>query len=155
MPRAAAVGFALALCVAWYVHVVNRAGNGPGLQWSRIPIDGRMTATVTAVLYGAAVLVFLLALYATRLRALPSGRGRVLLSTSGWLAAAFALAVPVGVALAEWYCLADERAFLRETRAFLARAAPDPVTHAPPLYTRRRWWPGDAQDLVSPQPDER
>jgi hypothetical protein len=32
MSRMAAVGFPLTLFAAWYLHVVHRAGNGPGMR---------------------------------------------------------------------------------------------------------------------------
>jgi hypothetical protein len=131
------VPFVFAL--AWYVHVVNRAGDGPGLQWGRIPQNASNTAALTGAVYAVFVLVALLVLYFTRVRGHASG-GTLVLSALGHFVAAFIVALVFAVALAEAFCLADERAFQREASARSDRAE---------LYTRQRWWPVDGEVLVS------
>src|SRR5215212_9007795 len=114
MPWTTAVALPLTLFLAWYVHVVNRAGNGPGLQWNRIPGDAAFSAAITGVVYVAFVLVALAVLYVTRIRGHPTaGGGALVVSALGRFVGAYLLAVVVGTALAEWYCVADERAFER------------------------------------------
>ncbi|MBL0171029.1 MAG: hypothetical protein IPP90_09910 [Gemmatimonadaceae bacterium] len=138
------------LVVAWYLHVVNRAGNGPGFQWHRVPGNASFTALLTGVLYLVFVVVAVVVAYVTHVRRQPVSTTSVLAPVVLRLAAVYVIAVLVGAALGEWYCVADERAFQRETVEYLAHAPPNPVTPDPPLYSRPRWWPGNAQLLVSP-----
>ncbi len=145
-----ALAFPATLFFAWVVHVILRAGNGPGLQWSRIPDNATVTAAITGVPYLAFVLVALLVLYVTRVRGRPAGSGRTLRAALIGFAAAYVGAVSAGIALAEWYCVVDERAFRRETQE---RSAAIAATREPASYSRLRWWPGNAQTLVSPLPD--
>jgi hypothetical protein len=59
MSRTAAVAFPLTLVAAWYLHVVNRAGNGPGMRWDRVAGNASFTATLTGVAYVVFVLAAL------------------------------------------------------------------------------------------------
>ena len=155
MPRTTAIVFPLTLCLAWYVHVVNRAGNGPGFQWARLPNNTFFTLTITGVFHVVFVLVALAVLYFTRIRGHSSGGGALLASALGRFVGAYILAVVLGVALAEWFCVADEHAFGREDARHVATARVDSVTHERSLYSRLRWWPGDAQLLVGQPPEGR
>jgi hypothetical protein len=155
MPRTTAIALPLTLFLAWYVHVVNRAGNGPGLQWSRIPGDAAFTAAITGVVYVAFVLVALTVLYFTRIRGHPTSGGALVVSALGRFVGAYLVAVVVGIALAEWYCVADERAFERENARHIAAARAGSGVEEIPLYSRPRWWPGSAQLLVGRSPDGR
>ena len=150
MPRTAAIAFPFVLALAWYVHVTNRAGDGPGLQWGRIPQNVSYTAALTGTAYALFVLVALIVLYFTRIRGQTNG-GALILSALGHLSAAFVVALVLGVALAEVFCLADERAFQRELRAHQAAAQPGKEE----MYSRQRWWPANSQALVGPMPGER
>jgi hypothetical protein len=68
---------------------------------------------------------------------------------------AYVAALVVGVPLAEAYCVADERAFRREARAAHAAPAAGGTADDTTFYSRTRWWPGDAQILVSESPPPR
>lgn len=155
MNRTAAIAFPFTLFLAWVVYVSSRPGNGPGLQWSRIPDNVSYTVAISGTLYLVFVLIALVVLYFTRIRGEPVSPSVVLLPALLRFAAVYGIALIAAVPLAEWYCYADERAFERETARHYAAAVPDSVTHELPLYSRFRWWPINGELMVSDPPGRR
>ena len=150
MNKLAAVAFPVTVFLAWMLYVVTRTGNAPGHTWDMVPTNVIFTATMVGVLYVIFVLITGMTLYFTQIRGSSAGAMSVLLPALVRLALVFVVAVPIGSALGEYYAGVEERAFLKETEAFLATAKPEPVTGDMPLYSRKRWWPGSQQQLVSP-----
>jgi hypothetical protein len=152
--RTAVILSSITLFVAWYVHVVNRTSNGADFRRERLLKDVAYSATVAGALYVLLVTWALVGVYAWHVRSRPVG----ILSVLGpplvlWTAFSLA-AFAIGVALAEVYCLADMRAFRRETRRRLTRAVRDEAERAQPPYERARWWPASRERLMSDDPAE-
>ena len=149
MTRTAIILFAITLFVTWYVHVVNRAGNGEGFRPDRLGSDVAFTATVSGALFLLIVTWAVVGVYVRHVR----GKGNSAVAVLGppllWWTASCLSAFVVGVLLAEWYCVIDEHVFRHEARRYLAHAEVDSATQERPIYARERWWPADAQQLVS------
>ena len=153
MIRTAIILSSVTLFVAWYVHVVNRTAVGADFKRERLLKDVAFTAAVAGALDVLLVTWALVGVYVWHMR----GRavsifvlGPPLLIWTTCILAAFA----IGVALAEAYCVADERAFRRETERHLARAMREGVSHAQRDYQRARWWPASRELLTSGDPSE-
>ncbi|MEO7361689.1 MAG: hypothetical protein ABI120_15265, partial [Gemmatimonadaceae bacterium] len=91
-------------------------------------------------------------LYFTRVRGSVDGATSVMVPALIRFAVVFVFAIAAGSTLSEMFVLADERAFLKETDAFMATATPEPIKGDMPLYSRKRWWPSSSNSLVSPLP---
>ncbi|MDB4884364.1 MAG: hypothetical protein JWL95_3130 [Gemmatimonadetes bacterium] len=148
MIRTAIALFAITLFVSWYVHVVNRTGNGT-FRAARFSSDVAFSATVTGAVFVLLVTWALVGVYLRHVRGLPVGMFRVLGPPFVVWTACCVVAFAIGVVLAEGYYLADEQAFKRETRRHHARATRDTESQEVPVYSRGRWWPAGGQQLVS------
>jgi hypothetical protein len=146
--RTAIILSSITLFVTWYVHVVNRSVPGTDTGRKRLLRDVSFTAAISGALYVVLMTWALIGTYVWHVRARPVGIISVLgLPLVIWTAcnvAAFAL----GVAIAEAYCMADNRAFRRESRQYRTRAVRDD-TRDEVHYARARWWPASNERLVS------
>lgn len=152
MNKTAAIVFPITLFLAWMTYVVTRTGSGPGLKWDRVPDHLSFTFTMVGVAYLIFVVISGIVLYFTQIRGASVNATSVLGPAFVRLLLVFVIAVPLGSALGELYACAEERAFKGETERFMATAKPEPITGDMPLYSRKRWWPGSQQQLVSPLP---
>ena len=129
MTHTAAIAFPITVFLAWVMYVIDRTGNGPGLKWHMVPNTVKFAATMVGVAYLVFAVIAGVVVYFTKIR----GGSVIAMSVLG-----------------ELYAYVEERAFLKETEAFMSTAKAEPITGDMPLYSRRRWWPGSAQQLVSP-----
>lgn len=150
MTRTAAFALPITAFLAWWVYVATRAGNGPGFKWDKVSQNVYFTIAVVGTAYLIFVIIALLVLYFTRVRGGTDSAMSVMLPAFVRLAVAFVFAIAAGSTLAEMFVAADERAFRRETDAFMATATREPITGDMPLYSRQRWWPGSSNMMVSP-----
>jgi hypothetical protein len=152
--RTAIILSSITLFVTWYVHVVNRTSNSTDFRRERLLKDVAYSATIAGALYVLLVTWALAGTYVWHVRSRPVGifsvLGPPLVIWTAFTLAAFA----IGVALAEIYCLADTRAFRRETERHLRRAVRDGATRAQSPYSRARWWPASRELLTSDAPAE-
>lgn len=153
MTRTAIILFAIMLFVTWYVHVINRAGLGSGARSHRFASDTAFTATVSGALYVIIVTWSLFGSYMRHVRGQANGFIAVLGPPFLSWTASCIVAFITGVLLAEFYCLADERAFRREVKKRMATKAPEESRESAPLdevqqYSRVRWWPAGSQDIL-------
>lgn len=152
MTRTAAIALPITAFLAWWMYVVTRAGSGPGLKWDRVPNHVSFAISIVGSLYLVFVIVALSVLYFTRVRGGTDSATSLMIPALIRFAVVFVFAIAAGSTLGEFFVLADERAFQRETTLFLTTAKPEPVTGDLPLYSRKRWWPGSSNMLVSPMP---
>lgn len=152
LTRTAAIALPITAFLAWWMYVVTRAGSGPGLKWDRVPNHVYFTISIVGTVYVVFVLVALAVLYFTRIRVGTDTALSVMLPALIRFAVVFVFAIAAGSTFGEMFVLADERSFLKETDKFIATATPEPITGDLPLYSRKRWWPGSSNILVSPTP---
>ena len=142
MTRTAAIAFPITVFLAWVMYVIDRTGNGPGLKWHMVPNTVTFAATMVGVAYLVFAVIAGVVVYFTKIRGGSVSAMSVLGAGLVRLLVVFLIAVPVGSALGELYAYVEERAFLKETEAFMSTAKAEPITGDMPLYSRRRWWPG-------------
>ncbi|MEP6834780.1 MAG: hypothetical protein ABJB74_15405 [Gemmatimonas sp.] len=152
MIRTAAIAFLVTVFLAWMTYVFTRTGNGPGFKWDMVANNCNFTFAIVGVLYLLFFLITGVTLYFTQIRGGSVDALNILGPAFIRLLLVFVVAVPVGALLGEVYAYTEERSFLHETEQFLATAKPEPITGDMPLYSRKRWWPGSQQQLVSPVP---
>lgn len=148
MNKTAVIAFPVTVLLAWILYVVTRTGNGPGLKWNMVANNLSFTFSMVGVLYVLFVLITLTTLYFTAVRGASVSAMSVLGSAFVRLMVVFVIAIPIGGALGECYTYIEERAFRREAAQFMATTNADP-RNGDRIYSRKRWWPGSSQILVS------
>lgn len=152
LTRTAAIALPITAFLAWWMYVVTRAGSGPGLKWDRVTDHVYFAVSIVGSLYLVFVIVALSVLYFTRIRGGTDSAMSLMIPALIRFVVVFVFAIAGGSTLGEIFVLADERAFRKETARFMATAKPEPITGDLPLYSRKRWWPGSSNILVSPVP---
>jgi hypothetical protein len=150
MTRTTTIAFFITLFFVWWMYIVTRTGTGPGLRWERVPGDMQFTVEITGLFYLVFVVIALTVLYFKQVRGHNVAASSLLLPAFIKFVATYGVAVVLGSAVGEIFCLVEERAFRKEAAAFQSTSPLDPYTHEPPMYSRRRWWPGSAQIMTTP-----